>query len=108
MATVRQRREAGRVVSRKGEAIADLMLEVAQFFFACGPLVNKPGSSRAGAAAPSVSCAAWRCWVPHRAPDAPRCGRPAASMQRLADELAAAGSWSSSTIRGIGDRSWCA
>src|SRR5260370_7480174 len=33
MATVRQRKAAGRIVSSKGEAIADLMLEVAQFFF---------------------------------------------------------------------------
>jgi hypothetical protein len=43
MATVRQRKAAGRIVSSKGEAIADLILEVAQFFFGCGPLVKEPG-----------------------------------------------------------------
>src|SRR5262245_48067908 len=43
MATERQRKAAGRGVSSKGEAIADLMLEVAQCFFRIRALGQKTG-----------------------------------------------------------------
>jgi DNA-binding MarR family transcriptional regulator len=43
MATVRQRKTAGRLVSNKGEALADLMLEVAQCFFRIRALGQKTG-----------------------------------------------------------------
>ena len=56
MATVPQRKTR----SGKGEAIADLMLEVAQFFFRIRAVGQRTGSSRAGAAVRSDSCAAWR------------------------------------------------
>jgi hypothetical protein len=59
MATAQLRNAASRVASRKGEAIADLMLEVAQFFFRLRALGQKTGPSPAGALARSASCAVW-------------------------------------------------
>ena len=43
MVTVRQRKGAGPVGSSKGEAIAELMLEVAQFFFRIRAVGQKTG-----------------------------------------------------------------
>ena len=40
---MRQRKAAGRIVSSKAEAIADLMLEVAQCFFRIRALGQKTG-----------------------------------------------------------------
>ena len=59
MAKVRPAKATGRIATRKGEAIVDLMLEVAQYFFTARHR-SKTGSSQAGAAARSDSCAAWR------------------------------------------------
>jgi len=60
MVAVPQRKAVGRVAAGKGEAIADLMLEVHNSSFEYGPWVREQGSSQAGAAEPSASCAAWR------------------------------------------------
>ena len=43
IATVRQRKAVGLIASSKGEAIADLMLEVAQFFFRIRAVGQKTG-----------------------------------------------------------------
>jgi DNA-binding MarR family transcriptional regulator len=92
MATVRQRREAGRVVSRKGEAIADLMLEVAQFFFRVRAVGQQTGliTSWGGGAFGFLRSLALLgpLTVPQIAEMRPTSRQ---RMQRLADELAAAG-----------------
>src|SRR5260370_12132303 len=92
MATVRQRKAAGRIVSSKGEAIADLMLEVAQFFFrfrAVGQrsgLITNWGAGTFGFMR-SVALIG-PLTVPQIARMRPTSRQP---MQRPADELAAQG-----------------
>jgi DNA-binding MarR family transcriptional regulator len=92
MATVRQRRETGRVVSSKGEAIADLMLEVAQFFFRLRAVGQKTGliTSWGGGAFGFLRSVALLgpLTVPQIAQMRPTSRQ---RMQRLADELAAEG-----------------
>ena len=92
MATVRQRRAAARVVSTKGEAIADLMLEVAQFFFRLRAVGQKTGliTSWGGGAFGFMRSLALLgpLTVPQIAQMRPTSRQ---RMQRLADELAAEG-----------------
>jgi DNA-binding MarR family transcriptional regulator len=92
MATVRQRKAAGRIISSKGEAIADLMLEVAQFFFRLRAVGQKTGlitSWGAGAFGFMRSVALiGPLTVPQIAQMRPTSRQ---RMQRLADELAAEG-----------------
>ncbi len=67
MAT-RQRTEVGRrtaagpTVDSKSEAVAELMLEVAQCFFRIRAVGQKTGLITSWAAVPSASCEASRCW----------------------------------------------
>jgi DNA-binding MarR family transcriptional regulator len=92
MATVRQRKPAGRVVSSKGEAIAELMLEVAQFFFRLRALGQRTGliTSWGGGAFGFLRSLALigPLTVPQIAQMRPTSRQ---RMQRLADELAAEG-----------------
>jgi DNA-binding MarR family transcriptional regulator len=88
----RQRKEAGPVVSNKGEAIAELMLEVAQFFFRLRAMGQKTGliTSWGGGAFGFMRSLA--LIGPLTVPQIARM-RPTSRqrMQRLADELAAEG-----------------
>jgi DNA-binding MarR family transcriptional regulator len=92
MATVRQKRAAGRMVSGKGEAIADLMLQVAQFFFRIRALGQRTGlvTSWGGGAFGFMRSLALLgpLTVPQIAQMRPTSRQ---RMQRLADELAAEG-----------------
>jgi DNA-binding MarR family transcriptional regulator len=92
MATVRQRKAAGRTVSSKDEAIADLMLEVAQFFFRIRAVGQKTGliTSWGGGAFGFMRSLALigPLTVPQIAQMRPTSRQ---RMQRLADELAAEG-----------------
>jgi DNA-binding MarR family transcriptional regulator len=92
MATVRQRKAAGRIVSSKGEAIADLMLEVAQFFFRIRALGQRTGliTSWGGGAFGFMRSLALigPLTVPQIAQMRPTSRQ---RMQRLADELAVEG-----------------
>jgi DNA-binding MarR family transcriptional regulator len=92
MATVRQRKAAGRIVSSKGEAIADLMLEVAQFFFRIRAVGQRTGliTSWGGGAFGFMRSLALLgpLTVPQIAQMRPTSRQ---RMQRLADELAAEG-----------------
>jgi DNA-binding MarR family transcriptional regulator len=92
MTTVRQRKRAGRFASSKGEAIADLMLEVAQFFFRIRAVGQKTGliTSWGGGAFGFMRSLALigPLTVPQIAQMRPTSRQ---RMQRLADELAAAG-----------------
>jgi len=92
MATVRQRKAPGRVVSRKGEAIADLMLEVAQFFFRLRAIGQRTGliTNWGGGAFGFMRSLALLgpLSVPQIAQMRPTSRQ---RMQRLADELAAEG-----------------
>lgn len=92
MATRRQRKAAGSIVSSKGEAIAELMLEVAQFFFRIRALGQKTGliTSWGGGAFGFMRSVALT--GPLTVPQIARM-RPTSRqrMQRLADELAAKG-----------------
>src|SRR5262249_19484124 len=92
MATVPQRKGASRAASSKGEAIADLMLEVAQFFFRLRAFGQKTGfitSWGAGTFGFLRSLAlVGRLTVPQLAKMRPTSRQ---RMQRLADELAAEG-----------------
>jgi DNA-binding MarR family transcriptional regulator len=92
MATVRRRRAAGPIVSSKGEAIADLMLEVAQFFFRLRAVGQKTGliTSWGGGAFGFMRSLALLgpLTVPQIAQMRPTSRQ---RMQRLADELAAEG-----------------
>src|SRR5262245_29585322 len=92
MATVRQRKAAGRVRGSKGEAIADLMLEVAQFFFRLRALGQRTGliTSWGGGALGFMRSLALigPLTVPQIAQMRPTSRQ---RMQRLADELASEG-----------------
>jgi DNA-binding MarR family transcriptional regulator len=92
MTTVRQRKRAGRFAGRKGEAIAALMLEVAQFFFRIRAVGQKTGliTSWGGGAFGFMRSLALigPLTVPQIAQMRPTSRQ---RMQRLADELAAAG-----------------
>src|SRR4029453_4137748 len=92
MARVRQRKAGAgaRIVSIKGEAIADLMLEVAQFFFRIRAVGQRTGliTSWGGGAFGFLRSLALRgpLTVPQIAQMRPTSRQ---RMQRLADELAA-------------------
>src|SRR5262245_43206572 len=92
MATMRQRTGAGLAVSSKGEAIADLMLEVAQFFFRLRAIGQKSGliTNWGGGAFGFMRSLAQigPLTVPQIAQMRPTSRQ---RMQRLADELAADG-----------------
>jgi DNA-binding MarR family transcriptional regulator len=89
---VRQRKAGTRKVSSKADAIAELMLEVAQFFFRIRALGQKTGliTSWGGGAFGFMRSLALLgpLTVPHIARMRPTSRQ---RMQRLADELAAAG-----------------
>lgn len=59
MVTVRERKAAGRIVTGKGEAIAELMLEVAQFFFRIRAVGQRTGLITSWGGGAFDSCAAW-------------------------------------------------
>jgi DNA-binding MarR family transcriptional regulator len=92
MATMRRRNAAGRSVSSKGEAIAELMLEVAQCFFRIRALGQKTGliTSWGGGAFGFMRSLALLgpLTVPQIAQMRPTSRQ---RMQRLADELEAEG-----------------
>ena len=92
MATVRQRKAAGRTATGKSEAIGDLMLEVAQFFFRIRAVGQKTGliTSWGGGAFGFMRSLALigPLTVPQIAQMRPTSRQ---RMQRLADELAAEG-----------------
>ncbi len=92
MATVRQRKAVGLVVNSKGEAIADLMLEVAQFFFRLRAVGQKTGliTSWGGGAFGFMRSLALigPLTVPQIAQMRPTSRQ---RMQRLADELGGRG-----------------
>jgi DNA-binding MarR family transcriptional regulator len=92
MATVRQRKAAGGGATGKGEAIADLMLEVAQFFFRIRAVGQRTGliTSWGGGAFGFMRSLALvgPLTVPQIAQMRPTSRQ---RMQRLADELAADG-----------------
>lgn len=89
---VRQRKPVGRIGTGKGEAIADLMLEVAQFFFRIRALGQRTGliTSWGGGAFGFMRSLAMLgpLTVPQIAEMRPTSRQ---RMQRLADELAAEG-----------------
>ena len=92
MAMVRQKKAAGPGVSSKGEAIGELMLEVAQFFFRVRALGQKSGlvTNWGGGAFGFIRSLALigPLTVPQIAQMRPTSRQ---RMQRLADELAAEG-----------------
>jgi DNA-binding MarR family transcriptional regulator len=92
MASVRQRKGARSIVDSKGEAIAELMLEVAQFFFRIRAVGQKTGfiTSWGGGAFGFMRSLALLgpLTVPQIAQMRPTSRQ---RMQRLADELAAEG-----------------
>jgi DNA-binding MarR family transcriptional regulator len=92
MVTVRQRKAVGRIATGKDEAIADLMLEVAQFFFRIRAIGQKTGfiTSWGGGAFGFMRSLALLgpLTVPQIAQMRPTSRQ---RMQRLADELAAEG-----------------
>jgi DNA-binding MarR family transcriptional regulator len=92
MVTVRQRKAVSRTAAGKDEAIADLMLEVAQFFFRIRAIGQKTGfiTSWGGGAFGFMRSLA--LIGPLTVPQIARI-RPTSRqrMQRLADELAAEG-----------------
>jgi DNA-binding MarR family transcriptional regulator len=92
MATAQLRNAASRVASRKGEAIADLMLEVAQFFFRLRALGQKTGLITSWGAGAFGFMRSLALIGPLTVPQIAQM-RPTSRqrMQRLADELAAEG-----------------
>lgn len=92
MITVRQRKAAARITARKGETIADLMLEVAQFFFRIRAVGQRTGliTGWGGGAFGFMRSLAMTgpLTVPQIAQMRPTSRQ---RMQRLADELAAEG-----------------
>ncbi len=92
MATVPQRKGASRVGSSKGEAIADLVLEVAQFFFRLRAVGQKTGLITNWGAGAFGFMRSLALIGPLTVPQIAQM-RPTSRqrMQRLADELAAQG-----------------
>jgi DNA-binding MarR family transcriptional regulator len=92
MATAQLRNAASRVASRKGEAIADLMLEVAQFFFRLRALGQKTGLITSWGAGAFGFMRSLALIGPLTVPQIAQM-RPTSRqrMQRLADELTADG-----------------
>jgi len=92
MATVRQRRGASRIAGSKGEAIADLVLEVAQFFFRLRAVGQKTGLITTWGAGTFGFMRSLAVVGPLTVPQIAQM-RPTSRqrMQRLADELAAEG-----------------
>jgi DNA-binding MarR family transcriptional regulator len=92
MTTVRQRKAARRIVSSKGEAIADLMLEVAQFFFRLRALGQRTGLITNWGGGAFGFMRSLVLLGPLTVPQIAQM-RPTSRqrMQRLADELAAEG-----------------
>jgi DNA-binding MarR family transcriptional regulator len=92
MAAVQQKKAAGRIATGNGEAIADLMLEVAQFFFRIRAVGQRTGliTSWGGGAFGFMRSLALigPLSVPQIAQMRPTSRQ---RMQRLADELAAEG-----------------
>jgi len=92
MPTVMQRKKAGQIASNKGEAVVELIFEVAQFFFRLRAVGQKAGlftSWGAGAFGFMRSLAlVGSLTVPQIAKMRPTSRQ---RMQRLADELAAEG-----------------
>ena len=92
MVAMRQRNAVGRIATGKGEAIADLMLEVAQFFFRIRAVGQRTGliTSWGGGAFGFMRSLAviGPLTVPQIAQMRPTSRQ---RMQRLADELAAEG-----------------
>ena len=92
MVTARERKAAGRIATGKGEAIAELMLEVAQFFFRIRAVGQRTGliTSWGGGAFGFMRSLALigPLTVPQIAQMRPTSRQ---RMQRLADELAAEG-----------------
>jgi DNA-binding MarR family transcriptional regulator len=92
MAKVRQRRAADPLVSSRGEAIADLMLEVAQFFFRLRAVGQRTGLITNWGAGSFGFMRSLAQIGPLTVPQIAQM-RPTSRqrMQRLADELAAEG-----------------
>jgi DNA-binding MarR family transcriptional regulator len=92
MATVRERKAAGRIVTAKGEAIADLMLEVAQCFFRIRALGQRTGLITSWGGGSFGFMRSLALIGPLNVPQIARM-RPTSRqrMQRRADELAAEG-----------------
>ena len=92
MSTARHGKGAGRIATRKGEAIVDLMLEVAQYFFRLRAIGQRTGliTSWGGGALGFMRSLALigPLTVPQIAEMRPTSRQ---RMQRLADELAAEG-----------------
>jgi DNA-binding MarR family transcriptional regulator len=92
MMTVRQKKGAGRVASSKGAAIADLVFEVAQFFFRLRAFGQKTGFITSWGAGAFGFMRSLALIGPLTVPQIAQM-RPTSRqrMQRLADELAAEG-----------------
>ena len=92
MATMRRKKPTGRTAGRKGEAIADLMLEVAQFFFRLRAVGQKTGLITGWGAGAFGFLRSLALLGPLTVPQIAAM-RPTSRqrMQRLADELAADG-----------------
>jgi DNA-binding MarR family transcriptional regulator len=90
--TVPQGKEASPVASSKGEAIADLMLETAQFFFRLRAIGQKAGLITSWGAGAFGFMRSLALFGPLTVPQIAKM-RPVSRqrMQRLADELAAEG-----------------
>jgi DNA-binding MarR family transcriptional regulator len=91
-ATVRQRKAGGQIVSRKAEAIAELMLEVAQCFFRIRALGQKTGLITGWGGGAFGFMRSLALLGPLTVPQIAQM-RPTSRqrMQRLADELEAEG-----------------
>ncbi len=92
MAKVRQRKAGARIDSTKGEAIADLMLEVAQFFFRIRAVGQRTGLITGWGGGAFGFMRSLALLGPLTVPQIAQM-RPTSRqrMQRLADELAAEG-----------------
>ena len=92
MATVRQRKTAGRIATGKGEAVADLMLEVAQYFFRLRAVGQRTGLITGWGGGAFGFMRSLALIGPLTVPQIAQM-RPTSRqrMQRLADELATEG-----------------
>jgi DNA-binding MarR family transcriptional regulator len=92
MTAVRRPRAPGRIAAGKGEAIADLMLEVAQFFFRVRALGQRAGLVKSWGGGAYGFMRSLAVIGPLTVPQIAQM-RPTSRqrMQRLADELAAEG-----------------